>query len=72
MLGFFELQLPAALRDRLETPAAAVKGGSLLGAGILGALSGLLVGLCMTARWQAPCCTLRRAAMRLKVAWCCL
>jgi thioredoxin:protein disulfide reductase len=49
MFGFFELQLPAALRDRLETAGRGRKGGSLLGAGILGALSGLLVGPCMTA-----------------------
>ena len=49
MFGFFELQLPAALRDRLENAGRGRKGGSLLGAGILGALSGLLVGPCMTA-----------------------
>ena len=49
MFGFFELQLPAALRDRLEPAGRGRKGGSLLGAGILGALSGLLVGPCMTA-----------------------
>ncbi|OCR26278.1 thiol:disulfide interchange protein [Pseudomonas syringae] len=49
MFGFFELQLPAALRDRLENASRRTRGGSLLGAGILGALSGLLVGPCMTA-----------------------
>ena len=49
MFGFFELQLPAALRDRLETAGRGRKGGSLVGAAILGALSGLLVGPCMTA-----------------------
>ena len=49
MFGFFELQLPAGLRDRLESAGRGRKGGSLLGAGILGALSGLLVGPCMTA-----------------------
>ena len=49
MFGFFELQLPASLRDRLENAGRGRKGGSLLGAGILGALSGLLVGPCMTA-----------------------
>ena len=49
MFGFFELQLPSALRDRLESAGRGRKGGSLLGAGILGALSGLLVGPCMTA-----------------------
>ncbi len=49
MFGFFELQLPAALRDRLENAGRQQRGGSLVGAGILGALSGLLVGPCMTA-----------------------
>jgi len=49
MFGFFELQLPAALRDRLEHASRSQRGGSLIGAGVLGALSGLLVGPCMTA-----------------------
>ena len=49
MFGFFELQLPVTLRDRLENAGRGRKGGSLIGAGILGALSGLLVGPCMTA-----------------------
>ena len=49
MFGFFELQLPAFLRDRLDTVSRRQSGGSLVGAGILGALSGLLVGPCMTA-----------------------
>ena len=49
MFGFFELQLPVGLRDRLEHASRNRSGGSLVGAGILGALSGLLVGPCMTA-----------------------
>ncbi|MDD0969912.1 MULTISPECIES: protein-disulfide reductase DsbD [Pseudomonas] len=49
MFGFFELQLPVALRDRLEHASRSQRGGSLVGAGVLGALSGLLVGPCMTA-----------------------
>ncbi|WP_152980144.1 protein-disulfide reductase DsbD, partial [Pseudomonas corrugata] len=49
MFGFFELQLPTTLRDRLENAGRQRRGGSLVGAGILGALSGLLVGPCMTA-----------------------
>ncbi|MGF6098452.1 protein-disulfide reductase DsbD [Pseudomonas sp. 18175] len=49
MFGFFELQLPAFLRDRLDNASRLQSGGSLVGAGILGALSGLLVGPCMTA-----------------------
>jgi thiol:disulfide interchange protein DsbD len=49
MFGFFELQLPVAVRDRLENVSRSQRGGSLVGAGALGALSGLLVGPCMTA-----------------------
>jgi thiol:disulfide interchange protein DsbD len=49
MFGFFELQLPVAVRDRLENIGRTRRGGSLIGAGVLGALSGLLVGPCMTA-----------------------
>ncbi|MCQ4303165.1 thiol:disulfide interchange protein [Stutzerimonas frequens] len=49
MFGLFELQLPAALRDRLERAGRQQRVGSLAGAGALGVLSGLLVGPCMTA-----------------------
>ncbi|QNH02261.1 protein-disulfide reductase DsbD [Pseudomonas sediminis] len=49
MFGFFELQLPTALRDRLERVGRGQQGGSLVGAVLLGVLSGLLVGPCMTA-----------------------
>ncbi|MBJ2289799.1 protein-disulfide reductase DsbD [Pseudomonas sp. MF5691] len=49
MFGFFELQLPTFLRDRLDNASRQQNGGSLVGAGVLGALSGLLVGPCMTA-----------------------
>ncbi|MHC8366022.1 protein-disulfide reductase DsbD [Pseudomonas sp. ZT5P21] len=49
MFGFFELQLPVAVRDRLENVSRNQRGGSLIGSGVLGALSGLLVGPCMTA-----------------------
>ncbi|MFJ2550208.1 protein-disulfide reductase DsbD [Pseudomonas sp. NPDC087612] len=49
MFGFFELQLPSFVRDRLENASRQRNGGSLVGAGVLGALSGLLVGPCMTA-----------------------
>lgn len=47
MFGFFELQLPAFLRDRLAS--ASPMGGSLAGAAVMGVLSALLVGPCMTA-----------------------
>jgi thiol:disulfide interchange protein DsbD len=49
MFGFFELQLPAGLRDRLQHAGCKRSGGSLAGASALGVLSGLLVGPCMTA-----------------------
>lgn len=49
MFGLFELQLPAFLRNRLANAGPQRSGGSLVGAGVLGALSGLMVGPCMTA-----------------------
>ncbi|MGN2383854.1 protein-disulfide reductase DsbD [Pseudomonas juntendi] len=49
MFGAFELQLPAALRDRLDRAGRGTRGGNLYGAALLGALSGLLLGPCMTA-----------------------
>ncbi|UVJ42497.1 protein-disulfide reductase DsbD [Pseudomonas sp. LS1212] len=49
MFGVFELQLPAFVRDRLERAGRQRRGGSLYGAALLGVLSGLLVGPCMTA-----------------------
>ncbi|MDX1298908.1 MAG: protein-disulfide reductase DsbD [Pseudomonas sp.] len=49
MFGLFELQLPATLRDRLENAGRKQQGGSLVGAGMLGVFSGVLVGPCMTA-----------------------
>ncbi len=49
MFGLFELQLPGFLRDRLEKAGRQRPGGSLLGASALGALSGLMIGPCMTA-----------------------
>lgn len=48
MFGFFELQLPTFLRDRLAD-VGPQRGGSVAGAAGLGALSALLVGPCMTA-----------------------
>lgn len=49
MFGVFELQLPAALRDRLDRAGRGTRGGHLYGAALLGGLSGLLMGPCMTA-----------------------
>ncbi|NLD01124.1 MAG: protein-disulfide reductase DsbD [Gammaproteobacteria bacterium] len=47
--GVFTLQLPAFIRERLQGADQKLKGGNLLGAASLGALSALLVGPCMTA-----------------------
>ena len=49
MFGFFTLQLPACLRDRLDTLARKGKVGTLAGAAGMGSVSALLVGPCMTA-----------------------
>ncbi|MFQ6572915.1 protein-disulfide reductase DsbD [Pseudomonas sp. UM16] len=49
MFGAFELQLPTFVRDRLERAGHGTRGGNLYGAALLGALSGLLMGPCMTA-----------------------
>ena len=47
--GVFTLQLPTFIRERLQGADQTIKGGSVLGAASLGALSALLVGPCMTA-----------------------
>lgn len=49
MFGLYELQLPAWLRDRLNTVSEKQRGGTLVGAGLMGILSAILVGPCMTA-----------------------
>ncbi|MFH1818694.1 MAG: protein-disulfide reductase DsbD [Pseudomonadota bacterium] len=49
MFGFYELQLPAVLRNRLNSASQGQRGGTLGGAAAMGVLSALLVGPCMTA-----------------------
>lgn len=49
MFGAFELQLPAWLNNRLARAGRQRQGGTLAGAAVLGLLSALLVGPCMTA-----------------------
>lgn len=49
LFGLFELQLPAALVNRVESAGRGRAGGSVGGAAALGLLSALLVGPCMTA-----------------------
>jgi len=49
MFGFYELQLPAVLRNRLNQTSQGQRGGTVGGAAAMGVLSALLVGPCMTA-----------------------
>ncbi|MBI6953308.1 protein-disulfide reductase DsbD [Pseudomonas sp. CCOS 191] len=49
MFGLFDLKLPQALSSRLDRLAHRTKGGSLLGAAVLGVLSSLLVSPCVSA-----------------------
>ena len=49
MFGAFELQLPQPIRSRLDDAQRARGGGSFGGAAVMGVLSALLVGPCMTA-----------------------
>jgi thiol:disulfide interchange protein DsbD len=49
MFGFYNLQLPAAWQARLTEVSNRQSGGSLAGAGIMGFLSALIVGPCVTA-----------------------
>jgi thiol:disulfide interchange protein DsbD len=48
MFGVYELQLPAFLRDRLNTVNSSLSGGQLGGVFAMGVLSGLIVGPCVT------------------------
>jgi thiol:disulfide interchange protein DsbD len=49
MFGFYELQMPNAIQSRLTEVSNKQKGGSLVGAAIMGLLSALIVGPCVTA-----------------------
>ncbi len=49
MFGWFELQLPAFLRNRLNSASQEQRGGTVVGAASMGVMSALLVGPCMTA-----------------------
>ncbi|MDD5033528.1 MAG: protein-disulfide reductase DsbD [Methylococcaceae bacterium] len=49
MFGFYELQMPSFIQTRVVALSHQQKGGTLLGAGIMGALSALIVGPCMAA-----------------------
>ncbi len=49
MFGFYELQMPAAIQTRLSQIANSQQGGTLTGVAIMGFLSALIVGPCVTA-----------------------
>lgn len=49
MFGFYELQMPAGIQSRLSEISNRQQGGSIIGAGIMGVLSALIVGPCVTA-----------------------
>ena len=49
MLGFFSLQMPAGIQTRLAALSNRQRGGTLIGAGLMGFLSALIVGPCLTA-----------------------
>ncbi len=49
MFGFYELQMPASIQSRLTVTSNSQKGGSIIGVAIMGFLSALIVGPCVTA-----------------------
>ena len=49
MFGFYELQMPSSIQNKLNSISSGAKQGSYLGAGIMGLLSALIVGPCVTA-----------------------
>ncbi len=49
MFGLYELQIPSAIQTRLVVFSNAQKGGAFVGVGIMGVLSALIVGPCITA-----------------------
>ncbi|MDR2239735.1 MAG: protein-disulfide reductase DsbD [Zoogloeaceae bacterium] len=49
MFGFYELQMPTFLQSKLSEESSQIKGGSLRGVAVMGALSALIVGPCVAA-----------------------
>lgn len=49
MFGFYELQMPASIQSRLSSLSSGQKGGTFAGVAIMGLLSALIVGPCVTA-----------------------
>jgi thiol:disulfide interchange protein DsbD len=49
MFGFYEIQMPNAIQSRLAALSNSQQGGTLIGVGIMGFLSAIIVGPCITA-----------------------
>jgi len=49
MFGFYELQMPSGIQSRLTNVCNSQKGGTFVGVAIMGLLSALIVGACVTA-----------------------
>jgi len=49
MFGYYELQMPAAVQEKLTSWSNRAEGGTFVGAAIMGLLSALIVGPCVTA-----------------------
>jgi len=49
MFGFYELQMPSAIQSRLDAMSRKQSSGTLVGAGVMGVLSALIVGPCVAA-----------------------
>jgi thiol:disulfide interchange protein DsbD len=49
MFGFYELQMPSAIQNRLAAMSNRQQGGTFVGVGVMGILSALIVGPCVTA-----------------------
>jgi thiol:disulfide interchange protein DsbD len=49
MFGFYDLQLPTVLQSKVSEEAGHIKGGSLPGVAVMGALSAVIVGPCVAA-----------------------
>ncbi len=49
MFGFYELQMPASIQNKLTSASNSQHGGTLIGVAIMGFLSALIVGPCVTA-----------------------
>jgi thiol:disulfide interchange protein DsbD len=48
MFGFYEIQMPSFIQSRLQTRSQDIKGGSVIGVFIMGVISALIVGACVS------------------------